>query len=174
MPRLNHDAATPNAIRRVTLIALRSTWSRENAPYLIFHLRSRQQSADLSIYNKSDFDRGAPRWKGFSSDPVWRLLQDQSLPQVVLCSKMFPRTSWCKAIRPEWFQQSIAKLQAYLSQFLVRLEPWQLFTVSINEPRQLKRSCQARNENVRLRRKAEQPAEIKAVGPTGDRLLVAG
>jgi hypothetical protein len=28
MPRLNHDAATPKAIRRVTLIALRSSRSR--------------------------------------------------------------------------------------------------------------------------------------------------
>jgi len=47
--------------------------------------------------------------------PGVELAQDQWFPQAALCSKMFPRTSLCKAIRPEWFQQSVAKLRPSLN-----------------------------------------------------------
>lgn len=48
------------------------------------------------------------------------------------------------------------------------------FAVAKNEPRELNCASQARNKNARLREKAEQPTEIKSIGPTWNCDLFSG
>jgi len=63
-----------------------------------------------------------------------------------------------------------------ISEISGRFLAWrrQILSVAKNEPWQFESARKARDENARLRTKAEQPAEIKAISPIWNCDLVAG